>query len=82
MAGEREEKRIEGYDICWRAEQAHLVVQLAQAFYINILMYLMMHFGPQGCPHAMCERNWPYLFRSPSMRSICTCIYACILVPI
>ena len=35
-----------------RVEQAHLVVQLAGAFYMYILMYLMMQFGPEAA-HAL-----------------------------
>ena len=36
----------------WRAEQAHLVVQLAR-FFIFIYMYLTMHFGPETA-HVLC----------------------------
>ena len=40
-----------------------------------ILMYLMMHFGPRACPHAMRQPNWPCLFRSPSMCTIQLKVY-------
>ena len=48
----------------WRAEGAHLVVQLAQ---FSIYIYVSDDaFWPWDCPCARCKCNWPCLFRSPS----------------
>ena len=57
----------------WRAERAHLVVQLAQN--LCTCMCMTMHFGPVDCPCTTCKRNQPCLFHSPTMHTIFTSIY-------
>ena len=64
-------KAIFSMCVYWRAERAHLVVQLARDFHIYVYMYVSDHaFWPWGCPRATRKCNRPCLFHSPSMRSI------------
>ena len=57
----------------WRVERAHLVVQLVRAYVSDDAIW------PPGCLHATRNRNWPCLFRLPSMCSI-QLVYAVISV--